>query len=64
LERRRARGLTDEAWTGTVEELLGFLDGLREGGASWAVLVLAGPADRRQLLAEAVLPSLRGAVRD
>ncbi len=64
MERRRARGLTDEAWAGTVDELVGFLEGLREAGASWAVLVLAGPADRRRLLAERVLPSLRGAVRD
>jgi alkanesulfonate monooxygenase SsuD/methylene tetrahydromethanopterin reductase-like flavin-dependent oxidoreductase (luciferase family) len=64
MERRRARGLTDEAWTGTTDELLGFLESLGESGASWAVLVLAGPADRRRLLAERVLPSLRGAVRD
>lgn len=64
MERRRARGLTDKAWAGTAEDLVAFLEGLEEAGASWAALVLAGPADRRGLLAERVLPSLRGAVRD
>jgi alkanesulfonate monooxygenase SsuD/methylene tetrahydromethanopterin reductase-like flavin-dependent oxidoreductase (luciferase family) len=57
-ERRRARGLDDEAWTGTTEELTEFLRNLSGAGATWAVMVPAGPADRRQLIAKAVLPAL------
>jgi alkanesulfonate monooxygenase SsuD/methylene tetrahydromethanopterin reductase-like flavin-dependent oxidoreductase (luciferase family) len=60
-DRRRARGLDDEAWVGTAEELTGFLEALGDAGAAWAVTVLAGPADRRTLVAERVLPALRGA---
>jgi alkanesulfonate monooxygenase SsuD/methylene tetrahydromethanopterin reductase-like flavin-dependent oxidoreductase (luciferase family) len=55
-ERRRARGMDDETWTGTVDELAAHLRALAGAGATWAVLVLAGPADRRALLAERVLP--------
>jgi alkanesulfonate monooxygenase SsuD/methylene tetrahydromethanopterin reductase-like flavin-dependent oxidoreductase (luciferase family) len=60
LERRRARGLDDEAWTGTTEELATFLQGLEAAGATWAVMVPAGPADRRSLIAKEVLPALAG----
>jgi alkanesulfonate monooxygenase SsuD/methylene tetrahydromethanopterin reductase-like flavin-dependent oxidoreductase (luciferase family) len=63
-ERRRSRGFTDEAWAGTPDDLVGFLESLRASGASWAVLVAAGPPDRRRLLAERVLPSLRSPVGD
>ena len=58
-EKRRARGIDDEAWTGTTDELVAFLLELEEAGAAWAAMVLAGPADRRALLAKRVLPSLR-----
>jgi alkanesulfonate monooxygenase SsuD/methylene tetrahydromethanopterin reductase-like flavin-dependent oxidoreductase (luciferase family) len=58
VARRRARGLDDEAWTGTVDELAGFLRRLEAAGASWAVMVVAGPADRRPLIAERVLPTV------
>ncbi len=58
-ERRRARGLDDDAWTGTAEDLVGLLRELSAAGATWAVMVLAGPADRRALVAERVLPALR-----
>lgn len=58
LERRRARGMDDPDWTGTAAELVPFLQALSEAGASWAVMVLAGPADRRLLLAERVLPAI------
>jgi alkanesulfonate monooxygenase SsuD/methylene tetrahydromethanopterin reductase-like flavin-dependent oxidoreductase (luciferase family) len=61
VERRRARGMDDEAWTGTVEELTGHLRDLEVAGAAWAIMVLAGPADRRRLLADRVLPALSGA---
>jgi alkanesulfonate monooxygenase SsuD/methylene tetrahydromethanopterin reductase-like flavin-dependent oxidoreductase (luciferase family) len=59
-ERRRARGLDDEAWVGTAEELAGFFRDLGAAGATWAVIVPAGPADRRQLIAKEVLPALAG----
>jgi alkanesulfonate monooxygenase SsuD/methylene tetrahydromethanopterin reductase-like flavin-dependent oxidoreductase (luciferase family) len=58
LERRRTRGLQDQAWTGTTEELAGHLSALASAGASWGVLVVAGPADRTELIAEQVLPAL------
>jgi alkanesulfonate monooxygenase SsuD/methylene tetrahydromethanopterin reductase-like flavin-dependent oxidoreductase (luciferase family) len=58
-ERRRARGLDDEAWIGTAGQAVGFLEGLRSAGATWAITVLAGPADRRHLVADTVLPALR-----
>jgi len=62
-ERRRAQGIEGEDWAGTAEELVTFLGALRSAGAGWAVMVLAGPADRRALLAERVLPGLVGAGR-
>lgn len=58
VARRRARGLDDEDWVGTTGELTGFLESLAVAGAGWAVLVLAGPADRRPLVAEQVLAAL------
>jgi alkanesulfonate monooxygenase SsuD/methylene tetrahydromethanopterin reductase-like flavin-dependent oxidoreductase (luciferase family) len=57
-ERRRARGLDDEAWTGTTDELTEFLEELEAAGATWAVMVPAGPADRREVIAKEVLPAL------
>jgi alkanesulfonate monooxygenase SsuD/methylene tetrahydromethanopterin reductase-like flavin-dependent oxidoreductase (luciferase family) len=57
-ERRRARALDDEAWVGTADELVGFLRALGAAGATWAVVVAAGPADRRALIAKEVLPAL------
>jgi alkanesulfonate monooxygenase SsuD/methylene tetrahydromethanopterin reductase-like flavin-dependent oxidoreductase (luciferase family) len=58
-ERRRARGLDDDAWTGTAEDLVRLIQGLEAAGATWTIMVLAGPADRRSLVAERVLPALR-----
>jgi alkanesulfonate monooxygenase SsuD/methylene tetrahydromethanopterin reductase-like flavin-dependent oxidoreductase (luciferase family) len=63
IERRRAVGIEGEDWAGTTEGLVGFLEAIRSEGAGWAVLVLAGPADRRALVAERVLPGLVGAGR-
>jgi hypothetical protein len=57
-ERRRARGLDDEAWTGTADDLVGLMAALGVAGAAWTIMVLAGPADRRSLVAERVLPAL------
>lgn len=59
-EKRRARGVHDEAWVGTTEELTAFLRELEGAGAVWAVMVMAGPADRRKVLAERVLSEVRG----
>ena len=58
VERRRARGLDDEAWAGTADDLVGHIAALGSAGATWAIMVVAGPADRRALLAERVLPAL------
>lgn len=58
-ERRRARGLDDEAWEGTAEDLIEQIQALGSAGATWTIMVAAGPADRRALLAERVLPALR-----
>jgi alkanesulfonate monooxygenase SsuD/methylene tetrahydromethanopterin reductase-like flavin-dependent oxidoreductase (luciferase family) len=57
-ERRRDRGIDDADWTGTVDGLGGFLGQLQGAGATWTVMVLAGPADRRRLIAERILPNL------
>jgi alkanesulfonate monooxygenase SsuD/methylene tetrahydromethanopterin reductase-like flavin-dependent oxidoreductase (luciferase family) len=58
VERRRARGLTEDIWTGTTDELRAFLESLSDAGAGWAVLVPAGPKDRAALIGHQVLPSL------
>jgi alkanesulfonate monooxygenase SsuD/methylene tetrahydromethanopterin reductase-like flavin-dependent oxidoreductase (luciferase family) len=55
---RRERGL-DQAWAGTPGEAAAWLAELREAGATWAILLAAGPADRVGLIAERVLPALR-----
>jgi alkanesulfonate monooxygenase SsuD/methylene tetrahydromethanopterin reductase-like flavin-dependent oxidoreductase (luciferase family) len=60
-ERRGPGDLGSDVWTGDVGELIGFLSRLEEVGAAWGILLLAGPADRLDLVAERVLPSLRGA---
>ncbi len=58
VERRRARGMQDHAWTGSADELAAMLGDLAEAGATWAVLVPAGPRDRSALIAEKVLPQI------
>lgn len=59
LERRRARGMDNEIWAGTAPELVSFLRDLEAAGAAWAIMVPAGPADRRSLIGTEVLPALR-----
>lgn len=56
--RRRDRRMEDAFWGGTVRDLAVFLDELRGAGADWAILVAAGPRDRRELIAREVLPEL------
>ncbi|HXF56817.1 MAG TPA: LLM class flavin-dependent oxidoreductase [Actinomycetota bacterium] len=59
LDRRREQGLNDElAFHGTAEEFAEYLRALARAGASWAIVVLAGPRGRRELVAERVLPAL------
>jgi alkanesulfonate monooxygenase SsuD/methylene tetrahydromethanopterin reductase-like flavin-dependent oxidoreductase (luciferase family) len=59
LERRRRLGVLDGvAWSGSASAFAEHLRELAAAGASWAILVLAGPADRRELVAEQVLPAL------
>jgi alkanesulfonate monooxygenase SsuD/methylene tetrahydromethanopterin reductase-like flavin-dependent oxidoreductase (luciferase family) len=59
VERRRSSGMGDDAWTGTAEELVELIGALEGAGATWTIMVLAGPADRRALVAERVLGALR-----
>jgi alkanesulfonate monooxygenase SsuD/methylene tetrahydromethanopterin reductase-like flavin-dependent oxidoreductase (luciferase family) len=59
LARRKELGIEDGvAWSGTGERFAGHLQDLAEAGATWAILVLAGPPGRRELIAERVLPAL------
>jgi alkanesulfonate monooxygenase SsuD/methylene tetrahydromethanopterin reductase-like flavin-dependent oxidoreductase (luciferase family) len=58
VERRKARGMDDDIWAGTPAELTDFVLGLEAAGASWIVLVPAGPKDRVALIAHEVLPAL------
>jgi alkanesulfonate monooxygenase SsuD/methylene tetrahydromethanopterin reductase-like flavin-dependent oxidoreductase (luciferase family) len=55
---RRARdekGLSlDGVWTGTSEGLRGFAAELEAAGASWFIVLPAGPADRLEVIAEAL----------
>jgi alkanesulfonate monooxygenase SsuD/methylene tetrahydromethanopterin reductase-like flavin-dependent oxidoreductase (luciferase family) len=62
VESRHKRGMTDDlAWSGPADRFAGYLRDLAEAGAIWAIMVLAGPSGRRELLAERVLPLLREA---
>ena len=56
-EIRAKKGLVDEAWSGSVDELIDLVAALRDGGAEWVTVVPAGPADRRRLIGERVLPA-------
>jgi alkanesulfonate monooxygenase SsuD/methylene tetrahydromethanopterin reductase-like flavin-dependent oxidoreductase (luciferase family) len=59
LETRHRKGMTDDlAWAGPVDRFPGYLRDLAEAGATWAIMVLAGPSGRRELFAERVLPFL------
>jgi alkanesulfonate monooxygenase SsuD/methylene tetrahydromethanopterin reductase-like flavin-dependent oxidoreductase (luciferase family) len=59
LAERAARGISDGvAWAGPPERFAEHLHELARAGARWAIMVLAGPAGRRDLLAERTLPLL------
>jgi alkanesulfonate monooxygenase SsuD/methylene tetrahydromethanopterin reductase-like flavin-dependent oxidoreductase (luciferase family) len=60
LDARDRKGVLEtNVWAGSVRSLAAWLDGLRRVGASWVVLVAAGPRDRMELIAEHALPSAR-----
>jgi alkanesulfonate monooxygenase SsuD/methylene tetrahydromethanopterin reductase-like flavin-dependent oxidoreductase (luciferase family) len=53
---RRERGLSvDGVWTGTVSELRAFADRVEASGATWFVVLPAGPPDRLDVIADALL---------
>jgi alkanesulfonate monooxygenase SsuD/methylene tetrahydromethanopterin reductase-like flavin-dependent oxidoreductase (luciferase family) len=59
LESRKHKGMSEElAWAGSAEDFAEYLHELADAGAEWVVIVLAGPAGRRELIAERVLPAL------
>jgi alkanesulfonate monooxygenase SsuD/methylene tetrahydromethanopterin reductase-like flavin-dependent oxidoreductase (luciferase family) len=60
LAERRARGLEDPSWVGSADGFSTFLAELGGVGATWAAFVPAGPPDRRRLIGEHVLASVRG----
>ena len=61
LEARFEKGLLEtNVWAGSVQTLVSFLTGLREAGATWAVLVPAGPPDRLEMIARMVIPRVAG----
>jgi alkanesulfonate monooxygenase SsuD/methylene tetrahydromethanopterin reductase-like flavin-dependent oxidoreductase (luciferase family) len=62
LERRAANGKEPPpgAWVVDAEGLVDRLLGLRDAGASWAILLPSGPPDRPDLIAELALPALAG----
>jgi alkanesulfonate monooxygenase SsuD/methylene tetrahydromethanopterin reductase-like flavin-dependent oxidoreductase (luciferase family) len=60
MRERSRRDLAErDVWAGTTSDLLAWLEGLRAAGATWAVLLLGGPADRAEVVATSVLPQLR-----
>ena len=59
MEARHQRGMNDSvSWSGSADGLTKHLRDLADAGATWAIMVLAGPAGRRELMAERVLPGL------
>lgn len=58
-QRRGQLGMQDGlAWSGVADRFADHLMALAHAGATWTILVLAGPPGRRELFAERVLPAL------
>ena len=55
---RRERGIVGDAFSGDVPGAVAWLGGLAEAGATWAILLAAGGADRMELIGERVLPEV------
>ena len=58
-DRYRKHMLETSVWAGTAHSLIWWLEGLGTAGATWAVLVAAGPPDRVEMIAEEVFPHMR-----
>jgi len=55
-ETRRSKGMPDDGlWVGGAERFSAFLGDLAEAGATWTVMVPAGPPDRVELIARAAM---------
>jgi hypothetical protein len=54
---RRERGL-EQAWGGSARAAVGWLRELERAGATWAIVLAAGPPDRIDLIGERVLPAI------
>jgi alkanesulfonate monooxygenase SsuD/methylene tetrahydromethanopterin reductase-like flavin-dependent oxidoreductase (luciferase family) len=53
---RTAKGMsTDGVWTGTGDELRSFVDALGEAGATWFIVLPAGPSDRLDVIAAVLI---------
>jgi alkanesulfonate monooxygenase SsuD/methylene tetrahydromethanopterin reductase-like flavin-dependent oxidoreductase (luciferase family) len=60
MDARLRRGvLESNVWAGSARSLVWWLEGLETAGATWAVLVPAGPPDRLEVIAERVFPLMR-----
>ena len=56
---RQEKGIDALGFHGSAESFAGFLGDLADAGATWAIVVLTGPGDRRTLVGEGTLPALR-----
>ncbi|MEP7033693.1 MAG: LLM class flavin-dependent oxidoreductase [Actinomycetota bacterium] len=57
--RSRTGVLGSSVWAGSAQSLAWWLEGLETAGATWAVLLPAGPPDRLEVIAEHVFPLMR-----
>ena len=57
-EDRHRKGMDAHGWVGGADRFDAHLHELADAGATWVIVVLAGPGDRRRLVAERVLPDL------
>jgi alkanesulfonate monooxygenase SsuD/methylene tetrahydromethanopterin reductase-like flavin-dependent oxidoreductase (luciferase family) len=56
LTERAAKGMSTEGvWTGTAADLSSFVEALGEAGATWFVVLPAGPMDRLDVIADALI---------
>jgi alkanesulfonate monooxygenase SsuD/methylene tetrahydromethanopterin reductase-like flavin-dependent oxidoreductase (luciferase family) len=61
VDERRRRGLDAEGvWIGTAEQVSIRLERIAAMGATWAIVLPAGPPDRLEVIAELVAPRARG----
>ena len=55
---RSEAGSPDAPWSGTSEAFAAHLVALEAAGATWAIVLIAGPADRAEVIAEAAASAL------